>query len=353
MDELTVNLHMHTTYSDGSGRHKDLARAGLKTGLDAIIVTDHNVLVSGPEGYYRAGPKRLLLLVGEEVHDQACNPQRNHLLVFNVEREMAVFAPSPQNLIDNVRGAGGLSFIAHPFDPECKPVGEMAILWEQWEAHGYTGLELWNGLSELKEHGHSLAHVAFYAFFPAFLAHRPPRQAVERWDQLLAAGNKIVAIGGSDAHALHARKGPLSRILYPYEFHFRAINTHLLVPTPLSGELEPDRKMVYEALAAGHAFIGYDLPGSTRGFRFTAQGKETTAVMGDEIPVAGGVTLKIQIPQAAECLLLKDGKVIQRWKYQEYCTHITTQPGVYRAEIYRRFLGQRRGWIYSNPIYVR
>jgi hypothetical protein len=27
--------------------------------------------------------------------------------------------------------------------------------------------------------------------------------------------------------------------------------------------------------------------------------------------------------------------------------------GVYRAELYRTFQGRRRGWIYSNPIYVR
>ena len=35
------------------------------------------------------------------------------------------------------------------------------------------------------------------------------------------------------------------------------------------------------------------------------------------------------------------------------CTHITTEAGVYRVEVYRRYLGKRRGWIYSNPIYVR
>jgi hypothetical protein len=35
------------------------------------------------------------------------------------------------------------------------------------------------------------------------------------------------------------------------------------------------------------------------------------------------------------------------------CTHITAEPGVYRIEAYRRYLSKRRGWIYSNPIYVR
>jgi predicted metal-dependent phosphoesterase TrpH len=53
MHEIVVNLHMHTRYSDGTGTHKDIAHAAIKTGLDAVIVTDHNVLVQGVEGYYR------------------------------------------------------------------------------------------------------------------------------------------------------------------------------------------------------------------------------------------------------------------------------------------------------------
>src|SRR5258706_2112593 len=344
---------MHTVYSDGSGTHKDIARAALKTGLDAVIVTDHNVLVSGLEGYYTEGKNRVLMLVAEEVHDQARLPQKSHLLVFNATREMATFASDPQSLIDSVRHAEGLSFIAHPYDPECKPIKEVDISWVDWETQGFTGLELWNGLSELKIHGHSFLHILFYAFFPSFLAHQPPKQTLDKWDELLKEGIKLIAIGGSDAHAFHARKGPLRRVLYPYDFHFKTINTHIFIPTALTGELEADRKMIYGALAAGHAFIGYDLPGPTRGFRFTVQGKESTAMLGDEIPAEGGVTLKVKLPAAAECRLLKDGKLIQKWKNQEACTYVTTRPGVYRVEVYRHYLGKRRGWIFSNPIYVK
>jgi len=45
--------------------------------------------------------------------------------------------------------------------------------------------------------------------------------------------------------------------------------------------------------------------------------------------------------------------VIRTWKNQMICTHITTEPGSYRLEAYRRYLGKKRGWIFSNPIYVR
>ena len=353
MDELVVNLHMHTLYSDGSGTHKDIARAALKCGLDVVIVTDHNVRVSGPQGYYREGKKQVLMLIGEEVHDQTRNPQKNHLLVFGANREMASFAPELQNLIDNVRGAQGLSFLAHPFDQECKAIKETSISWDDWDVKGFTGIELWNGLSELKERGRSIFHIIFYAFFPHLIARQPPTQSLHKWDELLNAGKKIVAVGGSDAHAFPARMGPLARTVFPYEFHFRTVNTHLLLSTPLTGDVEADERMIYEALAAGHAFIGYDLPAPTMGFRFSAQGRQGEAICGDELSAQGGVTFKIRLPGMAECHLLKDGQAIQKWKSQEVCSYVTTEPGVYRVEVYRPFLGRHRGWIFSNPIYVR
>ncbi len=55
MHDLTVNLHMHTTYSDGSGTHADLGNIALKTEVDVLLVTDHNVLVDGVNSYYREG----------------------------------------------------------------------------------------------------------------------------------------------------------------------------------------------------------------------------------------------------------------------------------------------------------
>jgi hypothetical protein len=351
--EVVVNLHMHTRYSDGSGSHKDIAAAALKAGVDAVIVTDHNVLVQGFEGYYKEKTKKVLMLIGEEVHDQARDPQKNHLLAFGAGRELATFAENPQRLIDQVRESGGLSFLAHPDDPAAPAFKETDISWEDWSVQNYTGIELWNGLSELKTLVPSKLYGAFYALFPALVAHQPIPSTVEKWDELLAQGRRVVAIGGSDAHALHMRLGPIKRVIYPYEFHFRTVNTHALLSEPLSGDANTDRKLIYEALAAGHCFVGYDLPAPTRGFTFTAQGLEKTAIMGDEIPAKNGVTLQAKLPSQAEMRLLKDGQVIQIWKNKLAGTHITTEPGVYRIEAYRRYLGKLRGWIYSNPIYVR
>ena len=110
--------------------------------------------------------------------------------------------------------------------------------------------------------------------------------------------------------------------------------------------------MVFDALAAGHCFIGYDLPAPTRGFHFSAQGKDSTAIMGDEITSPGAVTLQAKLPSAAEIRLFKNGKGIKS-AHGEALIHITDEPGVYRIEAYRRYLGKLRGWIFSNPVYVK
>ena len=353
MHEIIVNLHMHTRYSDGSGTHKDIAEAAMQTGLDAVIVTDHNVLVQGVEGYYRFGTTRVLLLVGQEVHDQDRDPQKNHLLVFNANRDLSALADDPQTLINGVREAGGICFIAHPRDPEAPAFHETDISWEDWTVQNFTGIELWNGLSELKTVVPTKLHGAFYAFFPKFIGHHPILEVLQRWDDLMANGNRIVAIGGSDAHALDLHMGPIHRIIFPYAFHFKTVNTHVFVPEPLSGDVSTDKKMIYAAIAAGRCFVAYDLPAPTRGFTFKAKGLEKSVIMGEEISVKGGVTLQAHVPEPAEIRLIKDGKQIGVWKKNHACTFTATEPGVYRVEVYRNYLGKKRGWIYSNPIYVR
>ena len=352
MNELIINLHMHTTYSDGSGTHADLGRTALKSGVDVILVTDHNVLVQGVDRYYQDGNKRLLLVACEEIHDQDRDPQKNHLLVMGTQKELATLADNPQELINAAHHLGGLTFIAHPVDLALPAFGETDISWVDWDVTGFTGIELWNGFSELKTVSSGKLEAILYAFFPENIPHGPHPEALKIWDGLLSTGRRVVAVGGSDAHAQHMSMGLLHKTIFPYEYHFKAINTHIFTPGPLSGELTEDRKMVFEALSAGHCFVGYDLPASTRGFSFTARSQAAACIMGDEITAQAPVTLQALFPSAAEIKLMKDGECIQSL-HDKAITHITDNPGVYRVEAYRYFRGKRRGWIFSNPIYVR
>lgn len=345
---------MHTTYSDGRGTHADIARAALKSSVpDVVIVTDHNVYVQEVEKYYEQGNRKVLLLVGEEIHDQARDPQKNHLLAFNTNRELATFARDPQVLIDQVNKSGGLSFLAHPIDPAMPAFNETDISWDSWEVQGYTGIELWNGFSELKTLVRTKLDGLYYVFFPELMAHAPIPELLELWDSLLAEGQKVVAIGGSDAHALVRSLGPIKKTVFPYEYHFSTINTHLITPQALTGDLLTDKKMVYDALAKGHCFIGNDMIAPTRGFRFTAQGRDCQASMGDAITTANSATLQIRVPFPADVRLIRNGELIESWHQREICTLTTKDAGAYRVEVSAKFLGKQRGWIYSNPIYFQ
>jgi hypothetical protein len=352
MPEIVINLHTHTRYSDGFGTHADIAHAGIRAGLDAVIVTDHNVYVEGVERYYTEGEKRVLLLVGEEVHDQARIPQKNHLLVFGTNKEMACFADDLPRLTKAIQKEGGLSFVAHPTDPAAPAVDQEDLSWEDWQVGDLNGIELWNHFSEYKGLLKSKLHAVYYGFFPSLIARGPFSQTLRKWDELLASGRRLMAVGGSDAHALHFHIGPFQKVIFPYEFHFRSVNTHLLLEKPLTGEVSLDRRMIYEAMRKGKGFVANDMPASAKGFTFTAHGFGMKVGMGEEISAEKGVTMQIHLPRAADCRLICNGKMVQSWQKKELCTYITTDPGTYRVEAFIDHLGRTVGWIFSNPIFI-
>lgn len=353
MNEYTINLHMHTTYSDGTGSHADIAEAAIRAGLDAVIVTDHNVWVQGIEGYVKEGDKKVLVLVGEEIHDQVRKPQKNHLLVFGAEKELTDLASDPQSLLNTIKDRDGLSFLAHPYDPASETFGEENLSWVNWEIDNFTGIELWNSLSEFKGLLTGYLPAIFYAFNFKRVARGPFPQSISIWDRLLSQGKKVVAVGGSDAHNLFGKLGPITRKLFPYEWHFGAINTHVLTSSALTGDAADDRLLIYDALRLGHCYIGYDLPASTKGFHFTAQSKKESVIMGDTIHAKDNPTLQIKLPQKAEFHLLKDGQVILSSENRETMAYRVEEPGVYRVEVYIKYKGRRRAWIFSNPIYIQ
>lgn len=353
MPEIILNLHIHSTLSDGSGSYAEIAKAAIRSNLDAIILTDHNVLPHGKEGYYDHAGKRVLVLTGEEIHDQVRTPQKNHLLVFNTKQDYSHLADQTQVLLDRVREAGGLAFLAHPFEAELPAFKEPDISWVDWSIHGFHGIELWNGFSEIKHVSRNTLEAVFYALFPEYLAHQPHPMAFRLWNEILCSGQRITAVGGADAHQLVKHLGPIHKRIYPYEYHFRSINNHLLLPAALSGDVSKDRKAIYSALRNGQCYIGYDLPHPTSGFLFTAQGQGKTVSIGGEINGKNGVTFQVKTPATCKILLIHNGKVIQRWKGGQVCTYTTNQAGHYRVEAWIEFLGKRRAWILSNPIYVR
>lgn len=360
MYEYVGNLHLHTTYSDGAQLHDVIAASAIRAGLDFIVVTDHNVLVQGVEGYYRtADGRQVLLLTGEEVHDMQREPQRNHLLVYGTGQELAPVAQNrpPQPLLDAVNAAGGCAFLAHPIDRAVPWVRERSYSWVDWDIHGYTGIELWNAMSSLKTlllnpRAGIAAIFDFYGQLPG-----PDPEIVALWDALLRQGKRVAITGNSDAHGTPMGFGPIRKIIFPYEFLFRGVNTHVLLEQPLSGDWQADGRALYGAVARGHAFVGYGIPGDPRGFRFQALRQsegaavEPVAIMGDDARLSALDLLRISVPAPARLRLICDGEVVAEG-VGETLTYRPERPGAYRAEAWRPYRGAERGWIFSNPIYM-
>ncbi len=355
MYEYVGNLHVHTTYSDGAAPHDVVAAAAIRAGLDFLIVTDHNVWVHGVEGYYqnRQGD-RVLLLTGEEVHDMLRrDPQGNHLLVYGARQELAPFAQGqhPQHLLDAVSAAGGLSFIAHPIDRAVPWAGEGSFNWLDWDISGYTGLELWNYMSAIKTLLPDLLTGLRTIYDPAGAMIGPDVEILALWDDLLRQGQRVPVIGSADAHGSTIRRGPLRKTIYPYDFLFRCVNTHVLLEQPLSGDWLADGTALYGALAAGHTFVGYGLPGDPRGFRFEAvRDGAVIATMGDQVMLKAGDTLRVNTPAEARLRLIHEGQTVAE-QIGQTLTYTVNAPGAYRAEAWKRYRGRERGWIFSNPIY--
>ncbi len=347
--EYIGNLHTHTVYSDGAGDHAALGQAAEEAGIHFVITTDHNVWVSGIEGYQG----RTLVLVGEELHNVCRQPQANHLLVYGAEQELAPYSfGSPHTLIKTANERGGFCYIAHPCD-KGSPIGPelQGIPWVDWPVEGVTGLEIWNHLSELKGLLWSKLAAVIYAYFPEWGIRGPRRNTLRLWDEMLGKGQRLAAIGNADAHAQWQRLGPFKRVVFPYSYHFRCVNTHILARDSLTGELPTDKSIIYEALRAGRTWVGYDLPHPTQGFRFTARSGSAQATVGQELKRLGALSLEVETPAPGHIRLLRDGKVLHRTTGTQL-RHTSADAGVYRVEVYRRFKGRQVGWIFSSPIYV-
>lgn len=340
---------MHTPYSDGEWFHADIALAAERAGLDVIVVTDHNVFVRGVDGYHG----RVLMLAGEEVHDPTRQPQVSHCLVYEAGEEVAMLAHQPQALIDGVAKRGGLTFLAHPFEVSSPiQMDLMAIPWADWDVRRYTGIELWNAMSDFKARLRNWPLAVALAFFPSWALAGPFPETLRKWDELLARGDPVVAIGNADAHGTRFRLGPIERAVLAYDHLFGCVNTHVLLPRPFGGDVSADRQTFFGALSAGRCFVAYDRIAPSRGFRFTATSGSAVVGMGERLPWSGPTRFLIEAPGPAQLRLLRDGSVVAS-AYGRVLEHMDVAPGVYRAEAHRRFRLALRPWVFSNPIYVR
>ena len=348
--ELTGIIHCHSTYSDGTGTVPEIASAARANGLDYLLLTDHDTLAAarnGEEGWHGS----VLLLAGCEVSPY----RRNHYLAFGLTEPIDHRGMTPAQIVASVNGAGGFGFPAHPFSRGSERFrrGGQGMPWDDLEADGYTGIELWSFVTDTAERVNSIRDLLSFVLAPQRFFDHPPRRNLDEWDRLCKR-RRCVGLGGADAHQIGIRvAGRVPLRLMAYKRSFRHLRTHLLVEQPLQHELEADRAAVFGALREGHAFLAMDSVAPAQGFRFWAEGEGGSAslAMGDEAGT-GDWTLRVRLPASARMRVMRDGAEVATTNGTTL-EHRAERPGVYRVEAYREARGRERTWVLSNPIYLR
>lgn len=345
------NIHIHTLHSDGTGTIAEVAAHAAAAGLSYMIITDHETLAGLPgEGIHDG----VVVLVGAEL-----NLESHHYLALGLQQIIPGNEADPQEMVDRVRQAGALGFMAHPFEKGSPYIdGGKCFPWTRFPESGFTGLEIWNYSSHWRGRATSVLRTLYWFFFNRKAAvDRPPPEGLALWDDYTARGLRVTAIGGSDAHATRVGPGPLAVEVFPYRFLFRAINTHLCFREKMSRDFDRARSQIYSALGEGRCYLSFDQLHPGEGFSFAAicgDSGENRAIMGEELNMGEGLHLAISSPaRRSELRLIKDGRLLHRQSGPELHLPVT-EPGVYRAEVYYRpLLGKPRPWIYANPIYIR
>jgi hypothetical protein len=347
MFEYVGAIHIHSIFSDGSGEVKDIAQFANESGLDFFILTDHNTLRALKEGF-ECWHLNTLALVGCEINDKE---NKNHYLAFGINETISTRLPAKE-YVKKVNEMGGIGFLAHPHEKRNSMKEHPAYPWTEWDSNDFTGIEIWNHMSEWME-GLTDQNKYNYFIHPLRSIVGPPEETLKVWDELNLK-RKVVGIGGVDAHAHKINiLGFMEIEVFPYKVLFKSIRTHILCEEELiisskSYEINKSKKSVYKALAAGRSFISNFYYGDAKGFRFYAESENETYQMGDTVPSSKKVKLIVNLPSSSDKIRLIYNSLIIDEKRGMNIEFLASKKGVYRVEIYNN----QNAWIFSNHIRI-
>lgn len=139
-----VNLHMHTTRSDGGFSPDTALRVYRNEGYDAVALTDHWRYGAAGEAY------GMTVLSGVEYNIDGSTGEGHyfHILGIGAEQEPQIVGDSktaePQQVIDAIHAAGGIAILAHPAWSLNTPEHIMRL-------NGFDATEIYNTVSGVHE----------------------------------------------------------------------------------------------------------------------------------------------------------------------------------------------------------
>ena len=181
--DYTGIIHSHSAYSfDGRAPIGEILEAARINGIDFVMLTDHSNLRAKEEGF-EGWHGDTLLIVGQEIA-----PRFNHYLAFQIDTPVVIAEDEPdsdpQAYVDEVLARGGMGFIAHPDHEGTELFHVKHYPWLDWSVTGYTGIGIWDFMTDWQNtlRGYPRSILSF--LFPAFFLTGPRKVTLERWDRL-------------------------------------------------------------------------------------------------------------------------------------------------------------------------
>ncbi len=359
MYEYSGVIHVHSTYSDGTGTVEQIASYASETGLDFVILTDHNTAKAREEGKEKWFDK-VMMIVGYEINDA---DNKNHYLVMGLDELVGTYRILPDgelgcNLsvyeyLKEIKNKGGTGFIAHPYERRNHFPQHPPYPWTAWDTDDFDGIEIWNHMSEWVEGLNENNKIQRF-IHPLKSIVSPDAEAVKKWDELNLK-RRVPAIGSVDAHAHKmSLMGFYNVEIFAYKILFKSIRTHVLLDNKIDerAPFEESKREIINALKEGSSFIVNHYHGDGRGFRFFADYGGNKYNMGDDITAdkkdIKNIVFNAYLPKEANVKFIKDGVCLDEVKGPGGVWN-AVGPGAYRIECWLN----GKGWIFSNHIRVR
>ncbi|MFH1541180.1 MAG: PHP domain-containing protein [Elusimicrobiota bacterium] len=325
-------IHIHSFYSfDGHRKMEEIIESANRCGLDFIVVTDHfSVEAKKYEGWHN----NTLVIVGEEI-----SPRYNHYLAFDIKDAVVVDKQenNPQKYIDEVNNQGGYGFVGHPDHSGNKKFCVKSYRWNDWSVKDYSGFCIWDLQTDWQETLKNYPAALLSYFFPTHFFKGPKKETLKRWDEINQKEKKY-AIGEIDNHDSVKKYLGIKLKIFPFDFAFRTIRTHIVLDGPFSKN-NSDIEKVHFALRTGKSFISNDYFLSAKGFQFYKENNRMIA----KTP-----------SKKSKIKIIKNGNLFKEFRGSDTIIvdiNPSAQKDVYRCECYLKKFGFRP-WIFSNPIFI-
>lgn len=305
------DLHQHSNYSDGKNNVHEVVISNLAAGAAYGFLTDHNE-VGGLEIWNNS--KLLQGYGGIEIttemgHFNALGYDKVYKWDFSNERE-GILA-----MIETVQNAGGFIQMNHPF-----AVGLLGYRGHWDLASHFDGIEVWNGKAKINT-GENL-------------------KTKKKWFELLNAGYRITATGGSDNHDIYGG--------YEYariDEQFRGLLSGQ--PYTFVNVKELTKESVIAALKNGHSYlsngplIDFRIDGKVSGYEVNRASAELT------------ININSSNDVITEVKLIENGEILETFKPNPDSLDVTKTIALKNDSWYLlEVIGEHQTYALTNPIYV-